>query len=967
MAAELPLPPSPFFNIYNDAAAPILANTNFPDLPGGPCNYVDLTPGSNGKKCGCRRFWSRSALLGRGTPTGYPPEDQATWCACSHHACFHDDARDAPPTPIGFPTGAAAPFPPPASINGQENERPRTNREPLTPVDADMALMFPQSVVEQQHIDFHTFSSPLPPSFPDHMEEFVARPAGLTEPAGEQLLPDTLDWAELVQLQSQCQHNSLPPIPSQCLMASQTESTTSSVRIAYLKPFAGKGLNTLSGVKTKEPDPPPDQILPTDQIGSPAEDHQREDDTKTVTNTPGSSRYRDTPQPEERSPVLTVTRQSFNELSIAVESYKERIEALEQFEQEEPCDSRDHADSERVYDLEQRVLAVEKVLNADDETVYNETQDHTSSDSSQGHWEVEVVFLPFPLKSLWSGSCDFNSQHPLKASSAGFDSWTQLPNRTFPYDAHSPESGEWAGPEVESDWLFGRAHKSNNLIDQRLRSRGLVKTISVRNHDASSVNEAMVEAFGTLFQTLSRMQANVHHGATTHPRRAKFLGLETPWVPLRKVKHDSRLRFLTPAEMVTPATWTVDFLKSSVILKHSKMPRLFVTHPEAYLQDLDAYESGWTWQRLRGLSRVCADSQGSQEEAEDEEDPNWNWDSKLDENPHICPGYQVSPVYETAQQKQRTASVITSSEIFIDARSKSSSFASKRASSRAKSPAVLQERRYSRPPRLRTVSVPPTPQTLVSPAIATRRVTSYGHPYERYSSPQPSRPVLGRAQMVAVVKRRGTRSPSVPLRPRFSRFTPGMSTGARSPTPDLGATRFDTPYYATPYSMAAPLMETRPSVHDDVILIDGGDFDFGDNGETDADIYDDSDNASMADLGGHDDSHRHHHQLRQSQESSWQDGQGTDAPEDEPWPGIEDDENRDPEGINIHVDEDAMTDEDIGAGQHVLTLSTVAARAEEADDGDTSSQASSVPSEYPSNDPEWVTSGKEQEFRPFGS
>ncbi|KAK5632228.1 hypothetical protein RRF57_007942 [Xylaria bambusicola] len=160
--------------------------------------------------------------------------------------------------------------------------------------------------------------------------------------------------------------------------------------------------------------------------------------------------------------------------------------------------------------------------------------------------------------------------------------------------------------------------------------------------------------------------------------------------------------------------------------------------------------------------------------------------------------------------------------------------------------------------------------------------------------------------------------------------------------------RATTPSYATPHSNA-PFVDTRPGRGDVNIFEDDDDIDFdinvADSG-SDADIYDDDnddeesgseldgDDNSMADLG-------HDSYQTQSQES-WQDGQ---APEDEVWRGCEDIENHNPD-VNIHVDDDAMTDAD-------------------ADAHETQSQGSSAPSEYPSTQPPWVTSGREQEFRVF--
>ncbi|KAI3316717.1 hypothetical protein HD806DRAFT_421447 [Xylariaceae sp. AK1471] len=998
---DFQFPNASLFNIYTDAP---LA-TPSPNLPGGPCNYVDLTHGASGQKCGCRRFWSRTSFgtPDRGSPTGFPPgftngyEDQATWCMCSHHACFHDDIRDGQ-TPIPNQVVVAAPA---AYVNGQENERPRTNREPLTPVITDLSFKFPHSV--GQHIDLNTLTNTV--AFPYGPEE-GGRPNEVVQPSRESSsLPDTLGWASLIQ-QEPDQSGSLPPIPSQCLLASQPSSTTSSARIAYLKPFYGKGLQTLSGVRsrtlesleekshTPEPEPENEDAVEPDTAQT-----VDVDDVQTVTNTPRSARHADFTEGLNQSPVPRINREAFHLLSNTVQGHEQRIENLESISfsaaAHDTChEKHDQADL-RVTELESRVEEVEKILNdsassisghgwsrrekIDDATAsvvsgststgsyimdraelhselqalrvqLSQLQGVTSFPSSTRPWEVEVVFLPFPLKNVWLESRDFGSQRLSNdSSSVEADPWTQLPNS---YEPQSPALSDWAGPEVDSDWLLGRACAPDNTIGQRLKSRGLVKNVTVRGPDARSVQQAMSEAFGTLFRTFSRMQANVHHGSTIHHRVTKFLGLQSPWVPLRKIHKDSKLRFLTPAEMVTPVSWDVQFLASSVVMKSHGVQRLFITHPEAYLQDQDAYENGWTWQRLRELSRVYADSQSSQEILEgDAKEDCWVWNTILDESPTAgSHPFSVQAVQASAQEHWQAMSTSSSQDIFTDARATTPSPALRRSGSRAKSPAVFQGRKTSKPPpRIRTNSMPPALQTLVSPAIAKRRISSNGHPYERHVSPQPARA----AQMVAMYKRRSTRSPS--LRPRLNRYTPRWSTASPSPLPEVLGPRATTPFYATPYSNA-PFVDTRPNRGGVIIDDDNIDFDFdGAESGSDIDVYDDEagdqdnnenldgeededeDDSSMADLG-------HASYPTQSRES-WQDGQAPEAPEDEPWPGIEDVENRNPD-VNIHVDDDVMTDDD-------------------ACGDDTQSQGSSVPSEYPSNQPPWITSGREQEFRVF--
>ncbi|KAI1118467.1 hypothetical protein F5Y14DRAFT_215439 [Nemania sp. NC0429] len=1005
-ASDFQLPSASFFNIYADAPLAPLASLNAPlaplapaspSLPGGPCNYVDLTPGASGQKCGCRRFWSRASFAAseRDSPARFPPglangyDTQAPWCMCSHHACFHDDARESQ-TPV--PNASASYIP----TNGQENEPPRTNREPLTPVVLDPCFDLAHSAAQE-----------MDPNVATNIDSF-SRELGQDPRLGELAepsLPDTLAWAGLIPSDPK-PPSSLPPIPSQCLMPSQPSSTTSSARIAYLKPFGGKGLHTLSGARSKLREPLQEQMNVPEPRDEDTVEHDTDpsvDDGQTVANTPQSTRHKYAVDELDQSPAPRINRGALSLLSNTVRAHEQRIEDLESISfsaaAHDAChEKHDHADL-RATELELRVEEVERMLNdnashasigysrsrherterIDDATAsivsgstnagsyimdradlqreletlksrLYQLQGFSSFPSLTQHWEVEVVFLPFPLKNVWLESRDFGSLRLSHGNPTEADLWTQMPSSPEPL---SPGFSDWVGPEIESDWLLGRACAPDNMIGQRLRSRGLVKNVTIRGPDARSVQEAMSTAFGTLFRTFSRMQANVHHGSTIHPRVAKFLGLQSPWVPLRKIHKDSRLHFLTPAEMVTPVSWDVQFLASSVVMKAHDIHRLFITHPEAYLQDQHAYENGWTWQRLRELSRVYADSQNSQEILEgDAKEECWAWNTILDTPLAANSHHMRAHVGQaSAQDYSRPWSTVYSSRNgFADVAATASQLATRRYNLTTKSPSPFPERRASKTPRIRTVSMPPALPALVSPAIAKRRITPNGPPNERYSSPRPARVV----PIAALAKRRSTRSPS--LRPRLNRFTPRWSTSSPSPVPEMLVPRGTTPFYATPHSNA-PAVDARVHRGDMDVVDDDIDFDpdateSGVDSGSDIDVYEDEaianyhlegetddDDSSMEDFA--------YDSYQAPSHESWQDGQG---PEDEPWPGIEDVENRDPDAT-IRLGDDAMTD--VSAGSHPTAINT--------DEHETQSQASSGPSEYPSNEPPWGIGGEDQE------
>ncbi|KAI0099502.1 hypothetical protein F4814DRAFT_433484 [Daldinia grandis] len=963
---DLSLPNSPFFNIYSDAH--MIANS--PALPGGPCNFVDLTRGAQGPKCGCRRFWSRGAFSPRtsrgssvgispaytpGYPNGNTGSDESAWCMCSHHACFHDDIRDSQP-----PVAATANTD--VADNGQENERPRTSREPLTPVVPDLSFKMPAPA--DPNIDFYTFNE-FP--FSNLAEQENAPQTQVAVPLPPLSIPDTLSWTNLIQSEPD-EGSQLPPIPSQCLISSQPSSTTSSARVGYLRPFAGKGLGTLSGVRSKLCEPPLEQEDET----QPQEDNTVEpnmdqslDDGQTVANTPRSCRHEDIAERQSLSPP-GLDRQGIRQLSDAVQGHEQRLDRLENpsvsVVGHDGCDEKHDQSDLRITELESRVEEVEKLINdgtqvSDHRTRHlnvNESMTSIASVSTVGSeyvasraelysqlqalksqlsqlqglssfpsytcpWEIEVIFLPFPLKGVWMGFHDYASQHP-SGGSVEPDQWTQLPNSSSVLESQSAEFNDWVGPELESEWLLARACAPNRVIERRLKSRGLVKSVSIRGSDARSVHQAICDAFGTLFRTFSRMQANVHHGSTQHSHVTKFLGLQSPWVPLRKIHKDSRLRFLSPPEMVTPVTWDVPFLRSSVVMKATGTQRLFITHPEAYLQDQDAYDNGWNWQRLRELSRVYANSQSTCQEVPEADamEDCWAWNDNLDEHPASTNASQSISLRQTAQRNWHRISMSPAPGLLTGTARPSPSLGTTRSASRFKSPATLRERKGSRPPHVRTTSMPPTAQILESPIQAKRRITSYIHQYERRPSPQVVRLIPAAGHAAALAKRRGARSPSV--RPRN---TPRWSTASPSPVPEAFVARNSTPFYATPHSNA-PGFEGRAG-RSAVIVDDGGDSGESGSGTEHHDgeecMDEDDDDDSADDSPMVDFSHP------KESEESWQDGQLHGGPEDEVWPGIEDAENHDPElGIDIHVDVDAMSDDNM-------------------------SQGSSVPSEYPSNQP----------------
>ncbi|KAH6840639.1 hypothetical protein B0I37DRAFT_448839 [Chaetomium sp. MPI-CAGE-AT-0009] len=852
---DIPTPGGAYaFDIYNDAHA---LRAPGPALPGGPCNYTDPTL----PRCGCRRFWSRASLSG-----GVFQENGAVaeLCMCSHHACFHEDAQP------GQTQQSAT-----ANAPGQENQKPVTNRAPLSPVQLP-SFHVPGS---RRSLDFTLLDFQTSMSAPQ-VEAANSAPAADLHPGQDSPMPDTFNnWGDLARSQAGLA-NGLPPFPTQCLMSPPPPpSTVASSQARYLRPFAGRGLHTLSGVAAPRPESrqlepinPDDDVEPAQEAGNdPA------DSASTPKALPSQDRSVSGPD------------SAYQKLSDKVDTHEQRLDRLEtnsfSVAGHDDCHDRHENVDLRVTELESRVDEVEKILNdngsvvssrrtakqdggADDATasvvsvstnatvlatnraeVYSQLQklqaqvsqlQAAAMPSYAKPWALEVVFLPFPLKGVWLSSKEFANQR--RSIGSNFEGWTQMPNtisRATP-DPQSPKFQEWAGQGPESNWLLPRAFAAGRVVDQRLRSRGLIKTVHVRGADARSVQLAIHDAFQDVLRISSNSDAR--SGFAPDYPLAEYLGLRQAWVPLRKLHKDSRLRFLSPAEMATPALWDFTFLVSSVVMKATGVQRLYITQPEAYLQDHPlghhAIDAGWTWQKLRQLSRVYPDSQSDAEVPEaDALEECWNWNDRLDESPSVAAS-AVSLRQSIHQRASRRSSTEPSGQFYTGVQSPILSIGPSR--SRAPSPLIQRERKGSLPPHIRTGSLPPSHPALLSPAQSRRRPSHVAAtPYERRSSPfvpraspRPS-PRLGSSGNAlhnhphsiaipsapgagAVPKRRFTRSPSLVPRntPRWSRTSmsrsPSLAPGGiygyqEERERENRERRTTTPfYYATPHSEAIP-------------------------------------------------------------------------------------------------------------------------------------------------------------------
>lgn len=517
-------------------------------------------------------------------------------------------------------------------------------------------------------------------------------------------------------------------------------------------------------------------------------------------------------------------------------------------------------------------------------------------------WKVEVVFLPFGtgLKGIWSTLDQFSTQKFRNNSMATENrTQSQFSNVVGTHALRSLESDQrrWedlnSQAEAGSELLVARACGQGSKVEERLRSRGLVKMVEVMGPGARDVQAAMLAAFGDLPEIFHTTSANI--GQQLPDSLTCFYGLHASWIPLRKLHKDSKLRFLDPSEMVTPALWTASFLSSSVVMRATGVKRLYVTHSESYVQQEQAANTDWTWQKLRVLPRVFPDAESSAEVREaDARETCWEWDGRLDPpqsvhssftSQHSSLSIRAAPGHHsTSSQSEKSSSSAVTPVLSTTPTSVTHT--------RQISP--LMER--TRPLHSRTTSMPLIGPLKISPPPGKRRITSFDHELHGPSSPQssPVRPSAG----LNMKRRRISRSPSRP------RDTPRWSAGPPSPycfEEPVEQKRGTTPFaYATPHSNA-PYVDFRPHSVTGMALDDHDEHgsitdELGLDEEPDVDDFD-----SEAD---------HERQ-----------------PEDEDWKGIRDE----------------LGDDESDQEQKALSV-------EEGSD-DAMTELSSQPSEYPSTQP----------------
>ncbi|RMY75693.1 hypothetical protein D0863_02421 [Hortaea werneckii] len=393
-------------------------------------------------------------------------------------------------------------------------------------------------------------------------------------------------------------------------------------------------------------------------------------------------------------------------------------------------------------------------------------------------WQVQVVLLPWgsDLHGIWFSAMDATN-HSMKSSQQASDEWSgaqSLPKLSF----QSATAGAWTTESIQAwaneteEWLSPKACGPNGMVFQRLASRGLVQDVTFHALDSRHILNTLAAHFeGILPSEALEMSEQMPN----------YQGFQESFVPLRKVRKSSRLRFLSPSEMITSAIWNASFLDSSVMMKvNDGQRRLYITTPEAYTQSCD---NGLSWPSIRRLPLF--DATGEEEAAQATSaviEACWTYNDQLD-------------------RPASARSSFTSNEFDSSPPGHGSSYDSMKGISQPISP-----RSEARTLRYRTMSLPDsssTGQQSCNP-VSKRRVASF--------ESGTTVPVSNREFMepVSFKKRRISKTPEaehkgVGFTPRWSREPPSpftsephveiYSQGAAS------ARRGATPFaYATPHS-----------------------------------------------------------------------------------------------------------------------------------------------------------------------
>lgn len=916
--------------------------------PSGPCNYTNLNIGG-GARCGCRRFTDHSH--------GFElTNSQPGFCVCAHHSCYHDLQGDGA-IPVVDVQLVEGPFlaPKPATPT---RSHPDGGQPDVGPLHMDS---LPDTLQWSRFIHYGDSQGSLPaipsecllPS--DHGSGTSSSQAGHSRPfaglglhtlshvrrkkstsrdgltTGASRLVDK-NGKPMQKYQDSDGHGhlqSLTEVATPSMKSSQDPDTdaafikNSSIVQGALQKLADDRTNGA----TMPLRPPPEEVMAgSNSVGI----------LNNVNN-------------ENLLPRIMEIVNHVAEYPLKIQDHEHRLDLLENasFSQqlfEEVRDRHELLES-LVSELDERVAEVEKQQQAlNDASSVGSRQLNSSIDSRVSAtssalvaraigpfdysriealeaqiselqtisppsysrpWEVEAVFLPFGPRLMGVWSTQPSVSQGAKMSMLADDNWMQTQ-----YDSvatsevnlttnNQPSTWEFSVADGDQrSWLVPKACGLHSKVDNRLRSRGLVKMIQVQGPDARDVQAAILTAFGKLLDVIAEDPYSSHdHKSAVTSSSSNYLGLRSSWVPLRKVHKDSNLRFLNASEMVTPALWTAQFLSASVAMRATGIRRLYITQSDSYIQQIGT-SVNWTWQKLRRLGRVYPDSGYDHTPEADAHEPCWEFDARLDPPPSVHSSIE-SHLSLTIRPVSHTKVEPVSTSDSSSPRSRNASIPPTSLPTRhSHRPSPFRERPPFRHIHARTVSMP---SLIPASSQPKRRIASFDH--EPQSSPLRPR----------TLKRVRTRSPSRP------RDTPRWSIGP--PSPYTYAEEFadikrgTTPFaYATPYSNA-PYIERHIN----------GDFDDDDGDDekgSTTDAFSGGEGNALSDY---------------DYDSNFDASEAQRQPPEDEWEGVQDQS-------ELLERESRPADRLFDGSQHP-------------DEEGSEAESSSCPSEYPSHQPAGQVSG----------
>ncbi|KAI9718128.1 MAG: hypothetical protein M1828_006826 [Chrysothrix sp. TS-e1954] len=669
----------------------------------GSCRYRPLTQeaGATSEGCGCQRFWLHRSL-------------EPSTCFCGHHACYHQDKDEAKcilsnlsdPKP-----GHLADFNATSALTsplraGTLNATLPENESANSPLPANRRYTGSSSNFVEQRMP-HKDGLHAQAASPAIYQESWARTAALKTPTvGSSILPDVnhAGWSTHMPIDKRprlglstdtCKPCSKDPIyrlePDD--EGSLTEIATPSERGS---PSAAECTTPSGGTPAAS----------GHEMGKARREHGK--NLPPLLSNQDSQGLQCLPETADLQLGVSCKRMSrgLSGLECSLNGLTSRVEALENvsFWHAVPRDVHDKVEllEGRVLDLEQQMEEVEKLRTSSEtarsilgcvSTKYNNSSnlhEHCHSPCSEDYvvaseagslditttacpqieelapklarhdqaptLDVEIVVLPWgrSLTGVWGrieGGGD--ESHDVTNLSRGQtpSSRDLLHSRPHAFDEWSPcahEESCFAQACALTPGLRGRVYR-------RLKSSGLVRQVSLPRGSAldcyAALSSVFVDALDTLLMKETTEDLGRKHSSKSSWRENSLLGLEAMFIPLRKIHKSSRLRFLTSAELMTPALWTADFLEHLCMkVPSTGTTRLYITTPSAYLQRKDV--QGWRWDQLRQLPRSLRSTREESHEVRTEEsytnigetdavEASWRWHAVLD-GPQDAQGHHLT-------------------------------------------------------------------------------------------------------------------------------------------------------------------------------------------------------------------------------------------------------------------------------------------------------------------------------------